>query len=431
MSSVESVSSSLYDFSGIGREVSQGSGIIPAATEVVSSVFNENRLMIESATCPFDLAQVIGEGEISYEARFLLNFVIFREFSISDVNWNIIKGLLIKRNEPLLAECRVGLQRIFEAIGEKLESVEEGSDQEKHFEMLIADLLTFYPFLEPKQEQFTVPQKIEGAWEMVTYNVESVRLKSPVDFGPVSPEPLHFYGLTSEESVSAQPLLLYRGTPPPTTTGSALATWVDFIPGFTVGEVLFNASKEVIGGWLEEHATQDKQAKIYGKSLGGALGLLTAVEFAPIVEVHAFNPPGLLWRMYRKFEENLAQWRQDFGADWAPSISVYSNENDPVSELGDWPEGTVFYKVIPEEKTNIYFAHIQTFFGKTFSVIKQDGQSLNGTFLKKMLFVAFLVGSAVLFTFNTLGLIGSVISYSFRNALGWTNRERALDVQQV
>src|ERR1700733_10957258 len=151
-------------------------------------------------------------------------------------------------------------------------------EQDKLYEILVGDLLTLYPFLEAHYEEkpvLTVPQKVGGKWTNVTYNVEAMELAKELK----STSPIYAYGLKPKDNDKASPLLLFMGTPPPTTTGADIAVWVDVIPEHTVGEALYKMSKKEIEDWVDSACQNSKNpVQTYGKSLGGAMCLLTSIH---------------------------------------------------------------------------------------------------------------------------------------------------------
>jgi hypothetical protein len=369
------------------------------------AIANSAITIISKKSEPITVEHIIQKAS-SEEVKTLMRFLISgTRLEFKDISWPLINGVLLNKDKKLLEECRKLLQEIIVNVHEKLQTVAPGSELEKRYEFLIGDLLTTYPFLEPHYEQapvLQVPQKINGEWKLITFDVHRIQL------GKEWMKPaLYAYGLRPQEK-DASSLLLFMGTPPPTTTGESIAKWVDFIPGNTVGEALYNMSKEAIEEWVnEEYKATGQPVRTYGKSLGGAMCLLTAVHCGPKIEAHAYNPPGLDTRMYNLYKKNSKTWKRE------PTINVISNKNDPVSELiGRWPKNTNFYKVIPEVDVNIYYAHIQSLLTKTIEVLKLDPKELNKETKRKVATAAFHIASSVLVIFNTLGVLFSSFKYT-------------------
>lgn len=372
-------------------------------------------LSIEQLIEPVHLDSVIETTE-SLEVKVLLRFLISSiNPQMKDLSWKLISSVLLKKDKQHLAECRVIFQKILEEIFIQLKDVPPHSEKENLYEILIADLFTLYPFLEPHYECrdgsipiLTVPQKVGNEWKLIEYEVVPKRLGKEW----MNP-PLYAYALTPKDK-EAHSLLLFMGTPPPTTTGESIAKWVDFIPGHTVGEVLYKMSQHAIEDFVNEEFTKTgRTVKLYGKSLGGALCLITSAHCGPKVEANAFNPPGLDRNLYKLYKENLEKWMEGDGKP--PIINVFSQKNDPVSELiGKFPKETNFYQIAPEQQENGYYAHIKTFAGgKKITVIKLNPAELNKQLKRKIFTIAFHVFSCVMIIFNTLALLFSSVKYAF------------------
>jgi hypothetical protein len=364
----------------------------------------------------------------SKDVEVLLKFLICgTDPSFQDISFSLIKSLLMQKDKRMLATAREVVKEIFPSLLKELKKIEQEKlssplpdeqekleKEEQMYEMIIGDLLTVYPFLEPHYDLksdkvsdkfISIPQKIGGQWQEVKCELTAKKL------GKKWMRPaLYAYELTPENNPKASPMLLFMGTPPPTTSGEALAKWVDFIPGHTVGEALYDMSKKTIDAFIikSQETNPNVPVRAYGKSLGGAMSLLTAVHWGDRVEAHAYNPPGLYSKMYNLYTHNKKEWSEQGRKE--PDIYVYSQKNDPVSELmGKWPPNTQLYKIIPEEKTNIYYAHIQSFFGKkNVSIIKKENvEEINEESRRKVASIAHHIASFVFFIFNSLALLWS------------------------
>ena len=357
----------------------------------IARLIDAARPLIKMQTGEIDLAPIISQSTLgSTEAKVLLEFLIFGTIpSAKDITLHLLKGLLISKDKILLAEARNSLQKIFLGISQQLQEVQQevqkhppiNPEQDKLYEILVGDLLTLDPFLEAHSEEnpvLTIPQKVEGKWTTVTYNVAAIELAKELK----ATSPIYAYGLQPKGNEKASPLLLFMGTPPPTITGADIAIWVDVIPDHTVGEALYNMSKKEIEEWVNNASQNGKKpVHTYGKSLGGAMCLLTSVHCGNKVVAHAYNPPGLHERMLQLHEQKY----KDTPESERPVMYVYSQEDDLVSELiGKWPEGTHYYKIIPaaEQKSSLpiigrYLAHIQSFLGKRVLVLELTIENVN------------------------------------------------------
>lgn len=277
------------------------------------------------------------------------NFVHFlystHPFTSKALSKRVLRALFYKKDEVLLTAIQKELEHFSAVLVEALQKGVSAS-QEQLIEMLFGHILSIYPFLEPQTKTLKIPQKISTGYELVDYKIERLEL-TPAWLG----SPLTAFGLTSD---SGSPLLLFMGTPQRTASGSFLSLWSDCAPGCTVGELTFFLfAKDKIAEWLER---TDGNVKVYGKSLGGSLGILTACTFfEKIAEVHAYSPPAPFGRTLRRFD------RQKKEAKKAPKVCIYWQANDFIPLVGsgfhkDWQ---LFY-LVPEKIQNWFLAHIRS-----------------------------------------------------------------------
>lgn len=238
-------------------------------------------------------------------------------------NRKLVQALFVRKNPQLLRELQRSLESLFERLIEN-----------EHPEILIARGIALLPFLD-LQEQVHVPQYMQGAWRMVRYEVKPLFL-TPAWLG----SPLAAYLLTHP---SAPALLLFKGTPPPTSLGHFLSIWTDFTPGFSVGELAFRLfAKSRLTALLQK---QKGVLKAYGQSLGGSLALLTA-SYLHVDEVHAFAPAPLFKRAYSQFQEG--------------DVSIYWHVNDPVPFIGGgFHSAWKFYEIEGQAPQNKFLAHLR------------------------------------------------------------------------
>lgn len=224
-----------------------------------------------------------------------------------------------KKNPDILREARQLIDHIFLDMMEQLNQKELTESEAFHMEMLIGDLLSLYPFLGPEQgEQLFVPIQIEQKWQFVEYTVDRL---------PFTPDwmgsPLVAFGLTPKNN-SAPPLLLFKGTTYPTDDGFGLSLLTDINPFASVGKYGFKLGEKIISSWLKEHTAYAK-AKLYGKSLGGALAWQTALGYPEYIEkTMTYGAPGFC-------SADLKRCRQLEEQQMFPSIDMFYQENDPVA----------------------------------------------------------------------------------------------------
>lgn len=320
------------------------------------------------------------------------------------ISIDLIKALLFKKNKKFLSEVLDEFQRIAQKVVEELKSKENPTAEQIFLvETFIGNLLAITPFLEPDHGQtIKFPQYINGEWQTISYNVTRIKL-TPEELG----DPLYAYGLFNQSIKSAPPLALFMGTPPPTTTGAELAEWVDFPPGYAVGEIVFDYAKDQLLSWID-HVNQhsEKKVQLYGQSLGGILGLICASTFPDkIGKVFAYNPPAPTPEILERFNANIE-------GIVPPEINVYHQKNDLIPFIGTgWDKTWNVYKVIPQKKNpSFYFAHIQGFTGQENVLIQKidtakDRISTTRLNLNKV----FEVVKKPIFTFKTAALKWSII----------------------
>lgn len=213
--------------------------------------------------------------------------------------------------------------------------------QEMLAEIHLGNLLALYPYSEPAAgTTLQIPQKIQGQWKMVSYQVEHVALtpawlSSPIPALALKPEP----------QSGASPLLLFRGTPVPPASGVLMATLSNIIPGRSAGEITYGrAARERVKRWIDTTYAEFGKVKIYGHSMGGSLSLLTATDnLEHVGEVHAYGSPALNKRSMRKYEAQC----EAVAAGDRPQIHIYWNDRDliPLAGAGfhrDWHLHKVF-----------------------------------------------------------------------------------------
>jgi hypothetical protein len=216
-------------------------------------------------------------------------------------------------------------------------------------------------------------------------------------------------------------LYFFRELRLPTSTGADVSVFADFVPGHTVGEYIYKKNdmgKNVIQPFVEKLFKEGFPVKLIGKSLGGALAIITCIHLGGKTEVHAFNAPGLDLNLANEYQKNYEEWKSsDKGI---PQINVYSQSNDIVSEsIGQWPEHCNFFKIVPTieaTQTNGYFAHIQSFIsGKQVTVLKLDPKTINEEHSRKILSSVHHVASALMVGPNWLKLLWTSSVENWKN----------------
>ncbi len=274
---------------------------------------------------------------------------------------HLLKAIFIKKNEKLMRAVQNELQNMLYACFELLQYTSENTLGE----IQIGAILAILPFLEPPVEiPLVIPQKIQNQWQLVSYRVEKIALTPPWLGSPMTA-----FGLQPE--TAAPSLLLFMGTPQPTATGWLLSVWTDFVPGLSVGQLVYRCfAKEKIASWV---LSQQGTIKTYGKSLGGSLALLTAHDMPDKVsQVHGYNAAA---PCFTKFPESV-------------KVCLYIRENDPVQYLGYYPPHFELLRSITARKDTPFFAHIRSCPGFTpLVIIKLDTKHETKRLIRKCMHV--------------------------------------------
>ena len=260
---------------------------------------------------------------------------------------SLLKAVIWKKNPQLLKEGRDLLNKIFADMSIELSQNKLSKEEIFHMEMIIGDLLSLYPFLDPKnEEELKVPLHIEGKWKVGTYHVEKIKL-TPNWMG----SPLVAIGLKPQDAQHIPPLLLFKGTTYPTDKGFSLSLLTDLNPGASVGSYAFSTGRKKIQGWLNRHAIGHK-AIVYGKSLGGAQAWRTALHYPDqIQKVMAYGAPGFSSKDEKKWE--LIINKRPY-----PKVNMFCQQGDPVPYFDKVvPKGFNYFLVLGEKSRHGVLAH--------------------------------------------------------------------------
>ena len=197
-------------------------------------------------------------------------------------------------------------------------------------------------------DSFQIPIENGSSWILHEYIVEEIPLGSPKLEGNFFFDFVRnrivmcAYGLTSSEE-GAPPLLIMPGTTFPGQRGCLQSVMSAFTPFGNVGEFAYWSGKENINSWLEKQ----ERVRGYGISQGGALLELALQDHSQkFAQANIISAPGL-----------VNGWKHDIG-DKAVETRIYIQLTDPVSKIGQFPEG---------ENTRLY----------TTSLLEPDYKSLS------------------------------------------------------
>src|SRR5581483_7623618 len=152
------------------------------------------------------------------------------------ISCELLKSLFVKKNPELRLQFRNEVQRILRLLFQELQKNPQGNE-EKLVQIQIGNLLALLPFFEPDPAvSMEVPQRTKNGWQLVSYRVEVLHL-TPPSLG----SPIQAFGFIPDQAFpDAEPLLLFRGTPFPTLSGSLLSVFTDFVPFYSVGEFVYD-----------------------------------------------------------------------------------------------------------------------------------------------------------------------------------------------
>lgn len=228
----------------------------------------------------------------------------------------LLISVMSTRNQELLDEARTLIQQLLLDVHAHLLQ-EKNTNNIFHLEAIVGELLSLYPFLHPPEnEVLQVPiRSSSGQWEQVAYTVNPIRLTDATLGSPMTA-----YGLVAED---APPLLLFKGTTYPADKGFALSLLTDLNPMQSVGGLAHRFAENSLIGWLKKN-TQSQKARVFGKSLGGSLSLLTAIKWPEYIEqVTTYGAPGLTSLDAQKLHSLKKQ-------KCLPKIQAFCQEGDPI-----------------------------------------------------------------------------------------------------
>ncbi len=308
--------------------------------------------VIECAETLFPIAEnevaVENKSKAQLDAENIVKLLCGGPLNLKAISARLIIAVLIRRDKKRMQALSQELQKVSQQVYRThLCSDNINPNQEKLAEIFLGNILALYPFTEPEPgSTLEIPQKIENKWQIVTYRVDVLPLTAPFLGAPVCA-----LALSPNTRNGASPLLLFRGTPHPTASGSLLAMLSDIIPGLSVGEITYGTSARLrINQWIDTAHTDFGKIKIYGQSLGGSLSLLVVSRHLDKVkEVHAYGSPSLTRRSMKIYNQRRTSLSE------LPRVHIYWNNKDYVPLAGrgfhqDWHLHKVF---IPAKQASL------------------------------------------------------------------------------
>lgn len=312
------------------------------------------------------------------------------------ISWDNFKAIFFNPNPKMMQRARGEIQDILHELFQQTNGISH--ERSKMLETLIGNVLSFYAYMDPQSgETLTIPQKINGEWQEVQYDVERLQL-TPDYLG----SPIYAFGLTTTNE-DANPLLIYKGTTYPTDHGAFLSIMTDMNPFGSVGGYVYHFGKETINRFIDDAIAGDKKVKVQGQSLGGAMTLQTVLNRPEAIErADAYVPPAMLAGTCKSYNKRF----DELGEANMPTVNVWRQENDPVSAVGQcWAKGWKVHST-HAKKENWLVSHMKAFTGqKRVMVLKVDPvRDMNSiprkifTFLHLALSIPLFVINAVIMT---------------------------------
>lgn len=278
------------------------------------------------------------------------------EFDTKFLSWSLIKSILFSPDNVRSDHFRQYLNLIMGKIHQRLENC--SSNDETVLKAIIVEMLCAITSSEPSNgETVEIPQKIGSKWELVKYSIEVIPLTS--EWVGVIPA----LGLKPLNHLQAQPILLFRPTPQPSSEGALVAYTIDAMPFTTIGECILNQKsvKERIFNWIESAYKEfiknnphraDADSKVLGeqrgvilagKSFGGIHSIQEAGRNPQYIsEVLVSGAPTPFERVRNEYLKH----KNDRGLQ--PRYIQYVTYGDEVPLRGEgYYPGTSVIKVIP------------------------------------------------------------------------------------
>lgn len=250
----------------------------------------------------------------------------------SNITWQDICFMVYRSNPTSFKEARKIIHLSLQHL------CENASTYPKEWVPIFTyQMLSLYIFLDPSEEELlTIPQyeNATESWKLASYQVSRIALS----FMKQKQE-LFALELKAPEK---DPILIFRGTPPPCSQGFLSSLITDFTPFHGVGETLFRQNFKFWQKWMEEK----NQVIVCGQSLGGSLAYHLASHWPEKVFFYTFGSPGLFRKTPQ--EEKMRGF-------------ILTHEKDLIFQVGRHPESPFvkLYQVSSERRRNWFTAHMR------------------------------------------------------------------------
>lgn len=347
------------------------------------------------------------EGEDPSPMSNVFQTLLSENPSAGDVlNSDTASSVLWGRDPKFLKEARDYVQDMFDRF---TAYPPERRSQRLANEASIENLLALYPFFDPEAgETLNVPEKIDGKWTSVPYEVEKIQLTQNW-----LASPMFAYGLVPKEHKDkAAPKLLFKGTTYPVDRGAFLSLLSDTNPFASVGEYAFNMGFSELEKWFEKNTSEEVKADVMGQSLGGSLTLLASANFGDkIRKAHAFNPPAPFPWSISNFDSYQEHQR--------PDVRVFCQSGDVIPKLGwGWHPAWKVHKVFTSRDDGAFFSHAKAFTAESDVLILDVNPEMDSSsFSRKIIAIIQLVVSPILFVVLAIFFFIHRVLYAIYNGI--------------
>ena len=256
----------------------------------------------------------------------------------------VLKAIFIERDYKLTKGLRHAFQQGFSHLFTQLHDIKPPSLEFNQVQLYLSNCLAILSSSDlTAYESFTIPEWVNGSWQLVDYKVVPIELTPTSGFNKLflkDEDRVFAYGLEPITNLDARPHLIFMGTTYVAGQGFEPQVKSDMKAPQTPGMDLYISGEENITHFLDKQPKRNTH--VCGLSLGGALAEIVAVhQGEKLSRVDALNPPGLnkSWRKNR-----FDRWDEQTKR---PEVYVQRQGNDPVSKFGVWKKEWNVIKVTP------------------------------------------------------------------------------------
>jgi hypothetical protein len=307
------------------------------------------------------------------------------------ISLSVLHAVFIERNSEYLREMRAAFQKGFYELFKQLKDQNFTLEQAEQIQLYLSNCLSLLPYSDLTPYEFiSIPQCIDGQWEMVEYTVKPIEL---TDGYLLDSDRVFAYGLAPMFQRKAESHLIFMGTTYPAGQGFIPQVKTDSKGFESVGKTLYRSGRAKIHQWLE---AQPNTIRGCGTSLGGSLCLLLATDRGNyrLSRVDALNPAGL--------HDAWSKSRFDYWDEltYKPQVIVQKQGNDPVSYFGLWKKDWEILHVVPpsdKKGPNGIWDHILNYAGLKGTQLTSIDPELDNATRSTRNFWLFSVGRGALY----------------------------------